>query len=39
MAQATQQWNPHFCLDSKLFNVNHVQTPEPEAKNLIRRDP
>jgi hypothetical protein len=36
MAQATQQWNPHFCLNSKLFNVNHVLAPEPEAKNLLR---
>lgn len=36
MAQATQQWDPHFCLDPKLFPVNHVQTPEPQAKNLLQ---
>jgi hypothetical protein len=35
LTQATQQWNPHFCLNSNLFNVNHVQTAEPEAKNLL----
>jgi hypothetical protein len=35
MAQATQQWNPAFCLNPKLFNVQHVQTSEPEAKNLL----
>lgn len=32
---ATQQWNPHFCLSAGGFNVNHVQTSEPEAKNLL----
>jgi hypothetical protein len=35
MTQATTQWAPHFCLDSKLFNLKHVQTPEPEARNLL----
>lgn len=36
MAQATQQWDPHFCLDPKLFPVSHIQTPEPAAKNLLQ---
>lgn len=36
MAQATQQWDPYFCRNPKLFPVNHVQTPEPEAKNLLQ---
>ena len=35
MAQATEQWAPHFCLDSTLFPFSHVQTGEPEARNLI----
>ena len=35
MIQATLQWAPHFCLNSKLFNFNHVQTPEPLARNLL----
>ena len=35
MAQATEQWAPYFCLDPKLFNLTHVQTSEPEAKNLL----
>jgi hypothetical protein len=34
--QATQQWAPHFCLDRKLFAFQHVQTSEPEAKNLLQ---
>jgi hypothetical protein len=36
MAQATQQWSPAFCLDPKLFTLRHVQTSEPQAKNLLR---
>ena len=32
MVQATQQWNPYFCLNSKLFNVNQVQLPEPQPR-------
>ena len=32
---ATSQWNPHFCLSPTGFNVTHVQTAEPEAKNLL----
>lgn len=35
MAQATQQWAPSFCLDPKLFTLRHVQTSEPQAKNLL----
>lgn len=35
LAQATTQWAPHFCLDSKSFNFNHVYTPEPEARSLL----
>lgn len=35
LAQATTQWSPHFCLDPKLFNFNHVYTPEPEARSLL----
>jgi hypothetical protein len=35
MIQATAQWEPHFCLNSKLFSFSHVQTGEPEARNLL----
>ena len=35
MIQAATQWSPAFCLNSRLFNLNHVQTPEPEARNLL----
>jgi hypothetical protein len=35
MLQATLQWGPKFCLDSKLFKFQHVQTSEPQAKNLL----
>ncbi len=35
MAQATEQWGPHFCLNSTLFKFQHVQTGEPQAKNLL----
>jgi hypothetical protein len=34
--QATQQWDPHFCLDKKLFPVQHVQFSDTGAKNLLR---
>jgi len=33
--QATAQWAPHFCLNPKLFKITHVQTGEPEARNLV----
>ncbi|HTY72720.1 MAG TPA: hypothetical protein VMI11_09900 [Actinomycetes bacterium] len=36
LAQATEQWAPRFCLDPKLFKFQHVQTSEPQAKNLLR---
>jgi hypothetical protein len=35
MAQATAQWAPRFCLDPKLFKLQHVLTGEPQAKNLL----
>jgi hypothetical protein len=35
LIQATGQWAPHFCLDPKLFTFVHVQTGEPEARNLL----
>ena len=35
LAQATSQWAPYFCLNPKLFNLTHVQTGEPEARNLV----
>ena len=35
IAQATTQWAPAFCLDPKLFDLTHVQTPEPQARNLL----
>lgn len=35
LTQATTSWSPHFCLDSKLFDFSHVQTPEPQARNVL----
>ena len=35
LIQATGQWAPHFCLNPKLFKFTHVQTGEPEARNLL----
>ena len=35
MIQATAQWDPYFCVNASLFPVVHVQTGEPEARNLI----
>jgi hypothetical protein len=35
LIQATGQWAPHFCLNRKLFKFSHVQTGEPEARNLV----
>lgn len=35
LADATQQWAPHFCLNANLFRFTHVQTAEPEARNLV----
>ena len=37
MTQATEQWDPAFCLNSKLFNVNLVQLGEPVAKNSLQQ--
>ncbi|HYK33786.1 MAG TPA: hypothetical protein VEV63_17570 [Streptosporangiaceae bacterium] len=31
MDQAALQWQPHFCLNTKLFTLGYVQEPEPEA--------
>ena len=35
LVQATQQWAPAFCLDPARFRFQHVQTGEPQAKNLL----
>jgi hypothetical protein len=35
MTQLTEQWAPKFCLTKSLFNFKHVQTGEPEARNLL----
>jgi hypothetical protein len=35
LIQATGQWAPHFCLNPQLFKFTHVQTGEPEARNLL----
>jgi hypothetical protein len=35
MIQATSQWEPSFCLNPSLFPFVHVQTGEPEARNLV----
>ena len=36
MIQATSQWDPSFCLNSQnTFTVEHVQTGEPQARNLV----
>ncbi len=36
LIQATGQWEPNFCLDSADgFSFVHVQTGEPEARNLV----
>jgi hypothetical protein len=35
MTQLTEQWAPKFCLSKSLFNFKHVQTGEPEARNLL----
>jgi hypothetical protein len=33
--QATSSWTPTFCLDSSAIPVKHVQTGEPQARNLL----
>ena len=35
MAEASAQWDPHFCTDPSLFTLKHIQTPEPEARNHL----
>lgn len=37
LAQAAQQWDPAFCLNAKLFNVNQVQLSEPQAKSSLQQ--
>jgi hypothetical protein len=36
LIQATEQWSPVFCLDGKRTPVQHVQTGEPQARNLLK---
>lgn len=38
MIQATTAWAPYFCLDKNLFTLNHVQTPEPQARSILAND-
>lgn len=33
--EATTQWAPTFCLNRKLFRFKHIQTGEPQARNLL----
>jgi hypothetical protein len=35
LVQATSAWIPKFCLNSKAVPVKHVQTGEPQARNLL----
>jgi hypothetical protein len=35
LLQATEQWSPHFCLNPKLFVLQHVEDSEPAAKLLL----
>jgi hypothetical protein len=35
MSQATTQWAPYFCVTKKLFDLQHVHTSEPQARNLL----
>ena len=35
MTEASAQWDPHFCGDPSLFTLKHVQTGEPQARNLL----
>ncbi len=34
--QAQLQWQPHFCLSKKLFTLDYVQEPEPEAASSLQ---
>jgi hypothetical protein len=34
--QAQLQWQPHFCLNRKLFTLDYVQEPEPEAAGSLQ---
>ena len=35
IVQATSSWIPRFCLDPKATAIKHVQTGEPQARNLL----
>ena len=37
MLEATQQWTPHFCLNSKLHAIEQVVLGEPEAQNQLQQ--
>jgi hypothetical protein len=38
LVQATSSWVPKFCLDPHAIPVKHVQTGEPQARNLLGSD-
>ncbi len=35
MIEATTQWGPAFCLNRSRFTFRHIQTGEPQARNLV----
>jgi hypothetical protein len=35
--QLAPQWQPHFCLNSKLFTLDYVASPEPEAASELQQ--
>jgi hypothetical protein len=37
MSQAAQQWDPAFCLNAKLFNIQQVLLSEPAAKSNLQQ--
>jgi hypothetical protein len=37
MLEATQQWTPHFCLNSKLHAIEQVVLGEPEAQTQLQQ--
>jgi hypothetical protein len=38
MLEATQQWTPHFCLNSRLFALEQEVSGEQEAQNQLEQD-
>ena len=36
LTAATEQWGSRFCQDPGLFPLTHVQTGEPQARNLLQ---